>query len=233
MSSRRTTPQSLTDVEIQRITEELAGGSQPTVWFTSAAVGVAEGKSGKILALGNPAEGDFLQVRPTGSKDVMSFSPTEVTLTKPAVKKAAMPEKPTAPEKPTVPAQPAAVHPARPAAPAAAAQPVQPAAPAQPRPARPAAARKSKPAVEVVFTVTGTADGEWTVDVDHGKKRVVRALPVSGVAVSQAAKALAPEVSEAIESVLQAARDTQRAKVEQLQAELEQAQRLLAELSED
>lgn len=258
MSSPRTKPQPLSDTEIRQIAAELADGRPPMVWFTPAAVGVSEGRSGKVIALGDPAEGDFLQIRPTGSKDVMSFSPTEVTLAKPARKD----KRPTtsetagasrpAPRKDTaVSMSSTATAPATPAsAPApsdrsagapkpAASQPVsdakptaKPAAPAA-RPARekPAAAARKNKAPEVTVTLSGTADGEWTVDVVHGKKRTIKGLSVAGASVAQAAKLLHPEVSEVVDSVLEAVRNTQRAKVEQLQAELEQARRLLDELS--
>lgn len=83
----------------------------------------------------------------------------------------------------------------------------------------------------MTVTLSGTTDGEWTVDVVHGKKRTIKGLSVAGSSVAQAAKLLHPEVAEVVDSVLDAVRDSQRAKVEQLQAELEQARRLLDELS--
>jgi hypothetical protein len=87
------------------------------------------------------------------------------------------------------------------------------------------------PAVELVLTVTGTAEAtDWQAEVAHGGKRVVKALPVPAAAVAAAAKDLHPEVAEAIETVLSAARDRQRSRVEQLRSELEAAQRALADL---
>lgn len=258
MSARRTKPQPLSDTEIRQIAADLAAGRPPMVWFTAEAVGVPEGRSGKVLALGDPAEGDFLQVKPTGSKDVLSFSPTEVTLTKPARRPA--PEPAAKPRKDTPVSMPSSVAPSSvassplPPSPRPAntppAPPASKPAPAEPdrsaegqankgaaakQPARPAAksapaARKPK-APEVTVTLSGTADGEWTVDVVNGKKRTVRGLSVSGSAVAQAAKLLHPEVAEVVDSVLDSVRSSQRAKVEQLQSELEQARRLLDELS--
>ncbi|MBF5002434.1 hypothetical protein IRT45_35545 [Nocardia sp. BSTN01] len=255
MSSPRTKPQPLSDTEIRQIAAELADGRPPMVWFTPAAVGVSEGRSGKVIALGDPADGDFLQVRPTGSKDVMSFSPTEVTLAKPARKDkrtttsgttgatppatrkdtaVSMSSSVTAPPAPPTPAAvPAAA--SKTPAPQPASDPKPAAKPAAtpartPREKPAAAARKSK-APEVTVTLAGTADGEWTVDVVHGKKRTIKGLSVPGASVVQAAKLLHPEVAEVVDSVLDAVRDSQRAKVEQLQAELEQARRLLDELS--
>lgn len=261
MSSRRTKPQPLSDTEIRQIAADLAAGRPPMVWFTAEAVGVPEGRSGKVLALGDPAEGDFLQVRPTGSKDVLSFSPTEVTLTKPARRTApaaaAKPRKDTpvsmpssvtpsplppspAPES-AAPSRPAPAQPAPAAAKPAARGPAAESdagaesgkggAAKQPaRPAKAAPARKAK-TPEVTVTLSGTADGEWTVDVVNGKKRTVRGLSVVGSSVAQAAKLLHPEVAEVVDSVLESVRNSQRAKVEQLQSELEQARRVLDELS--
>ncbi|MRH88001.1 hypothetical protein GFY24_11180 [Nocardia sp. SYP-A9097] len=259
MSSRSTKPQPLSETEIRQIAEQIDAGRPPSVWFTAAAVGVPEGRSGKVISLGDPSEGDFLQVKPTGSKDVLSFGPTEVTLTKPARQQPAAGAKqktatrkdstvtmpspatiaatpPTAPSTPPAPkpdpAQPATDSTA-PAAPSEAAKAAaKPAAGASAaRPARNAAAAKKPKDPEVVVTLSGTADGEWTMDVVNGKKRTIKGLSVPGSAVSQAAKILHPEVAEVVDGVLEAVRLTQRAKVEQLQAELENARRLLNELA--
>ncbi|WP_330178634.1 DUF6319 family protein [Nocardia sp. NBC_01503] len=258
MSSRSTKPLPLSETEIRQIAEQIDAGRPPMVWFTAAAVGVPEGRSGKVISLGDPSEGDFLQVKPTGSKDVLSFGPTEVTLTKPARQQPAagakqktatrkdpnvtMPSPATiAATPPTAPSTPPAPKPetapvatdssssaVQPEAPKAAAKP---AAGAASRPARNAAAAKKPKDPEVVVTLSGTADGEWTLDVVNGKKRTIKGLSVPGSAVSQAAKLLHPEVAEVVDGVLEAVRLTQRAKVEQLQAELENARRLLDELA--
>ncbi|WP_024799624.1 DUF6319 family protein [Nocardia sp. BMG51109] len=282
MSSRRAKPQPLSDTEIRQIAAGIEEGRPPMVWFTAAAVGVPEGRSGKVVALGDPSEGDFLQVRPTGSKDVLPFSPTEVTLAKPpkkaspakaAPKKTAPPEseppkseaaptgttatktsatktsatRTSATRKDTAVSMPSTMSPSptppgpasvqHPAAGEAESKPAGPKPAAKqspsPRPARekgPAATRKSK-TPEVTVTLSGTADGEWTVDVVHGKKRTTRGLSVPGATVAQAAKILHPEVAEVVDAVLESVRSSQRVKVEQLQAELEQARRVLDELS--
>ncbi|MEU2030445.1 DUF6319 family protein [Nocardia amamiensis] len=250
MPSPRTKPQPLSDSEIQQIATDIAGGRPPMVWFTSAAVGVPEGRSGKVIALGDPADGDFLQIRPTGSKDVLSFSPTEVTLTKPprgAAGSTAQPKSTTRKESAvtqpstvtsTAPAPASAPTPKPLASAPAAGEPESagkgaakqaPAANAA-KPAK-AAPRKSK-APEVTVTLAGTADGEWSVDVVSGKKRTVRGLPVASSAVAQAAKILHPEVAEVVAGVMETLRGAQEAKVQQLQAELAEAKRLLEELSD-
>ncbi|MFI9400856.1 DUF6319 family protein [Nocardia sp. NPDC052316] len=255
MPSPKTKPKPLSDSEIQRIATDIAGGRPPMVWFTAAAVGVPEGRSGKVISLGDPADGDFLQVRPTGSKDVLSFSPTEVTLTKPprgaAPVSTAQPKSTTRKESPVTqpstltstatPPTPSSVTP-----PPVVPKPIastpesddqdggasKPAAKSTPAPAKAAKApaRPKAKAAEVTVTLTGTADGEWSVDVVSGKKRAVRGLAVPSSAVAQAAKILHPEVADVVAGILDAAREAQEAKVQQLQAELEAAKRLLDEL---
>ena len=275
MPSPRTTadskPKPLSDTEVQQISAEIAEGKPPMVWFTSAAVGVTQGKSGKVVALGDPADEDFLQVRPTGSKDVLSFSRNEVTLTKPprdrpaspakaeaakttpatnkesdasATQSAASPElRPARGSEPQKPSPPASRTPdsdtathngtaqtnAAPNGTAANGTDKPTAAPA--KSTKPSAARKAK-GPDITVTLTGTIDGDWTVDVTSGKKRTVRALPVASSAVAQAAKLLHSEVAEVVDGVLEAARGAQQAKVAQLQAELEQAKRTLEDLSD-
>lgn len=237
---------SLSPEDLDHLRSELAEGRPPMVWFTAAAVGVEAGRSAKVLAFTEPEEGDFIQVRPTGAKDELSFSPGELTLEKPAPRKKA-PAKP-APAKPadeTTPTPaPAPIEypyepeprpvPAKPTPKPTAPKPTTDAKPAETkpetRPARPAARKQAKPA-EVTVTLTSTAEGEWTVDVQTGAKRVLKGAPVAASAVAQAAKLLPPEVDEAVEGVLSAARERHMARVEQLRAELEAAQRALDELT--
>ncbi|GGP73095.1 DUF6319 family protein [Saccharothrix coeruleofusca] len=219
---------SLSPQDLDHLREELAAGRQPAVWFTAAAVGVEAGRSAKVLAFTEPAEGDFIQVRPTGAKDELSFSPAELTLEKPAPRKRT-PAPPPAP----APAEPAPIehiYTPEPKPVVTKPKPAPAAAPAQaPAPARPAR-KQAKPA-EVTVTLTSTAEGEWTVDVQTGSKRTLRNAPVQAAAVAQAAKHLLPEVAEAVEAVLSAARERHLARVEQLRAELEAAQRALDELT--
>jgi hypothetical protein len=233
----------LSSDELREIREELSAGTTPTVWFTGSAVGVQEGRSGKVVALGEPAEGDFIQVRPAGSKDVLSFSAAEVTKVKPPRKRATPPEppaKPAAKPKAAAPAKPAAeqTKPAAPAKPRAAAAPVSaPATPSAPAKRAESAAvgrkpRQAKPIGGATVTLTADQDGQWSVEVSTGKKRVVRPTPVAANAVAQAAKALHADVAAAVEPLIDAAREQQRARVEKLRAELAAAQAALDELAD-
>jgi len=227
---------SLSDEDLAQLRAELAGGRPPMVWFTSAAVGVPAGGSAKIVAFADPAEGDFVQVRPTGSKDALSFSPSELTRTRPPRKrvtagrvpaKAAPKPKPTAPSPPLAPpAQPPEIRPTEARPPAARPPATRPAA-APPRraPVRPVAA------AEVTIILASTEAGDWTVEVLVGKKRAVRAIPVSPAEVARAAKALPAQVAEAVDRALDSARRQQQARVAQLEAELAKAQRALKDLS--
>ena len=60
---------------------------------------------------------------------------------------------------------------------------------------------------------------------------MARGLAVSASAVSRAAKELHTDLSTTIDEVINEARETQKAKVAALEAELEQAKQALAELN--
>ena len=79
-------------------------------------------------------------------------------------------------------------------------------------------------------SLTATADGEWTVDVRIGTKRIVTALPLPAADVATAARSLPAAVAEAIEASIEGARRRQRDRVEQLRAELDAAQQVLDQL---
>jgi hypothetical protein len=197
---------SLSDDEVERLRGELTAGKSVAVWFTAAAVGVTAGQSGKVVGFSEPAEGDFVQVKPTGSRDVLSFSPGELTVVKPLVKPVPKPKPQPTPPTP----EPEIV------------VGIEPAPVVRRQPAH-------KPA-EVTVTLHSTVEGEWTVDVLVGKKRVVRWTPVPAGDVARAARSLPAEVGEAIGTALEAAKRRQLSRVEQLKAELDAAQRALRDL---
>jgi hypothetical protein len=97
------------------------------------------------------------------------------------------------------------------------------------RPRKQSTARKTR-TVELILTVTGTADGEWQAELTHAGKRVVQGLPVAAAAVSRAAKELHPDISGGIDTVINAAREQHRARMEELEAELDKVKQALAEL---
>jgi hypothetical protein len=97
------------------------------------------------------------------------------------------------------------------------------------RPRKQSTARKTR-TVELILTVTGTAEGEWQAELTHGGKRVVQGLSVAAAAVSRAAKELHPDISGGIETVINAAREQHQARMEELEAELNKVKAALAEL---
>jgi hypothetical protein len=235
-------PAPLSEQDLAAARAELAEGRLFPVWFTAAAVGVPVGGSAKIVSVGEAAEGDFIEVRPTGTRDTVFCSPNELTSTRPPRRRRAK-ESPPQPSEP----QPAPLQveepPARRARPVARENAPAPAPSAQERSverngAAPQAAQarrtgrsgSARPA-EVTVTLTSTAEGEWTVEVATGRKRTVRPTPVQPGDVAKAARSLPAAVTEAIESSLAAARQRQAERVERLRAELDAAQRALQDLS--
>ena len=95
--------------------------------------------------------------------------------------------------------------------------------------ARKTAGRKAK-TIELVLTVTGTADGEWRAELKQGSSYLARDLAVAAAAVSRAAKELHQDLATPIDSIIEEARVQQAAKVSALEAELEAARRVLADL---
>ncbi|SER32746.1 hypothetical protein SAMN05216188_110100 [Lentzea xinjiangensis] len=102
----------------------------------------------------------------------------------------------------------------------------------KPKPARAKSTAKKTRTVELTLTVTGTAEGEWQADLVHGTQRVVSGLVIPAIAVAKAAKELHEDIADGIESVLEAARDQHRTRMEELEAELARVKAQLAELSE-
>ncbi|GAA3049733.1 hypothetical protein GCM10010464_12460 [Pseudonocardia yunnanensis] len=232
----------LSEQDLAEARQELAAGRPLTVWFTPAAVGVPANGSAKVISIDEVAEGDFIQVKPAGSRDTMFCSPSELTRTRPARKKVQRPaerapesvmpseEAPqaSAPEKPRPEPEPEWT-PAPPPAPLKAPPPAPAPVKAPDRPRSTGSRSAGRPA-EVTVTLNATAEGEWTVEVMIGKKRTVRPTPVQPGDVAKAARALPSVVAEAIDASLEAARQRQLERVERLSAELEAAQRALHEL---
>lgn len=134
-------------------------------------------------------------------------------------------------EAPAETAQAAQPEPA--AEPKAAAEPKVEAAPEQPakRGRKPSTARKTR-TVELTLTVTGTMDGEWQADLSHSGSRVLQGLQIPAAAVSRAAAELHEDISKAIESVLDVAREQHQARLAELEAELTKVKQALADLQD-
>jgi hypothetical protein len=100
----------------------------------------------------------------------------------------------------------------------------------RPKGAASASTAKKTRTVELILTVTGTADGEWQAELKNGSKWVAKGLEIPAAAVSRAAKELHADLSGPIDEVINQAREAQAAKVAALEAELEKAKQALAEL---
>ena len=96
-------------------------------------------------------------------------------------------------------------------------------------PAKKAPGKKTK-MLELTLTVTGTADGEWRAELKQGSTYLARNLAVAAAAVSRAAKELHEDLSTPIDGLIEEARSQQAARVAALEAELEAARKVLADL---
>jgi hypothetical protein len=216
--------------DIATLRAAVENGERPTVYFTGAAVGVQGVRSGKVVAVGDVAEDDFVQVKPAGQDDVLSFSPGELTLSKP--RQGA--RRPTGGSRAGGPGTTKAHSPESrqndETAPAADSGPRSKQATARlpARTSRQAAATATSP--KVTITISSDEQGGWRVEVLVGRRKPVRGLAVSAGAVAKAASALSPDVAEAIDAALAAAREQQRVTVERLRGELAAAERTLDEL---
>ncbi|GAA1230378.1 DUF6319 family protein [Pseudonocardia alaniniphila] len=86
--------------------------------------------------------------------------------------------------------------------------------------------------IELTLTVSGTADGDWQAELKQGTTWLSRGLPVTAAAVTRAAQELHEELAGPIEAVIGAAREQRAARVAALEAELEQARKALAEITD-
>jgi hypothetical protein len=87
--------------------------------------------------------------------------------------------------------------------------------------------------VELTLTVTGTLDGAWQADLMHGSNRVVQGLSIPAAAVSKAAQELHPEIAEAIDEVINAAREQHESRLRELEAEVAKVKQALADLGDE
>lgn len=86
--------------------------------------------------------------------------------------------------------------------------------------------------IELMLTVSGTADGEWQAELKQGSTWLTRGLPVSAASVLRAAQELHAEIAAPIDAVIGAAREQRAARVAELEAELAEARKALAEMEQ-
>ncbi|MBP2368930.1 DUF6319 family protein [Pseudonocardia parietis] len=84
--------------------------------------------------------------------------------------------------------------------------------------------------VTMTLTVSGSADGDWQAELKNGSTWVARGLPVTASAVSAAAAALHADLAGPVAELIESARAAKASRVAELEAELEQARKDLAEL---
>ena len=96
-------------------------------------------------------------------------------------------------------------------------------------PAKRVTGKKTK-TLELTLTVIGTADGEWRAELKQGSTYLARNLAVAAAAVSRAARELHEDLCTPIDGLIEEARSQQAARVAALEAELEAARKVLADL---
>jgi hypothetical protein len=99
-----------------------------------------------------------------------------------------------------------------------------------PRPAAKKTTGKKAKTIQLMLTVTGTADGEWRAELKQGSTFLARDVAVTAAAVSRAAKEMHDDIAVPLDAVIEEARTQQAAKVAALEAELEAARKALADL---
>lgn len=220
MSGRRTsTPaaESLTTDDLTTLSAALADGRRATVYVREAvpSLGLDAGSSARVVSI----SGTTVTVRPRGIDDELPYEADELRITK------ASPPKPEPAKKTSRRKTPAAS--AATAAPAPAPQRKTPA----PQP-RPAAKRTPKRAAQALtLTIHGTADNEWSVAVTRGTKKPPRSRPVTPESVDAAVGSLGDAAAhDAVTSLLSAAREEAKRRVDELSRELEAAKQALAAL---
>jgi hypothetical protein len=75
-------------------------------------------------------------------------------------------------------------------------------------------------------------EGEWQADLSHSGSRVLQGLSIPAAAVSRAAAELHEDISKAIESVLDVARQQHQSRLAELEAELSKVKQALADLQD-
>ncbi|MGV9744257.1 DUF6319 family protein [Rhodococcus zopfii] len=252
---RRAGADHLSDEQLAELTTALAEDRRATVYLIEGipSLGIEPGASAKVIAV----DGRTVMVRPKGVNDELPFEFDELRMTRPAAAPRTRPAEaaPAAPRpvaksapapKPAASTSPAA-KPAASTSPAA-----KPAASTSPA-AKPAtketavstppsqsveptskpkpAARRPKKQPGVSITITIDPDTEWTVAVAHGTRRVGKPTPVGPDAVERAVRELGDESAlEAVQSVIDEARQAAEERVAQLSAQLEEAKKALESL---
>lgn len=227
---------SLSSADVSHLESVLAQGKKPKVMFTDAAGQVA-GRSGKVVALEDDRDGDFVVV--AFGSDQLPFSAAELRL--PARGEAARAKAPRQRSGPVAPpgpglieTEPAASKPRRSEAASVERKPtgVNASEPAKtveaPRKKAPRQRAAKTPELTVVLVYE---DGAWSVSVARGSRTAVKARPIGhAAALAMCAAAASPEVDEQVAEVVERIRAETAEQAEALRKQLEEAEARLAEL---
>ncbi|MGW0019792.1 DUF6319 family protein [Rhodococcus sp. NPDC003382] len=248
---RRAGADHLSDEQLAELTTALAEDRRATVYLIEGipSLGIEPGTSAKVIGI----DGRTVTVRPKGVNDELPFEYDELRLTRPATPKSRAAEptpaapRPSAKPAPAPAPKPAAASVSKPAASNPTPKPASNAAPkpatketavptppsqsAEPAPKPKTATRRPKKQPGVSITITIDPDNEWTVAVAHGARRVGKPTPVGPDAVERAVRELGDETAlEAVQSVIDEARQAAEERVAQLSAQLEEAKKALESL---
>ncbi|MEO9221787.1 MAG: DUF6319 family protein [Mycobacteriaceae bacterium] len=211
---------SLTVDDLARLQSALNAGKRPSVYLRDGvpSLGVDAASSARVVSV----DAETVTVRPKGVGDDVPFDAGELFATRAAATAAAAAVNTAAAAVNTAAAARRAVP-----APRAAATPLRrkaaPRASATPR-------ASDDPPPPVTVTLSGSADGRWTVHCAPGTRGP--ATPVAAEAVSRAVAALGEDsVRAAVADVLEHARRAAARRVAELSSELERAQHALDALS--
>lgn len=212
-------PVPLTVDDLARLQSALDAGKRPSVYLRDGvpSLGVDAASSARVVSV----DAETVTVRPKGVGDDVPFEAGELYATRAAATAAAAAVSTAPPARRAIPASRTAATPVR--------------RKAVPRPSTApqasAAPRASDdPPPPVTVTLSGSADGGWTVHCVPGTGGP--ATPVAAEAVSRAVAALGEDsVSAAVAGVLEHARRSAARRVAELSSELERAQLALDALS--
>ena len=226
---------SLSSADITHLESVLSQEKKPKVMFTESAGQVA-GKAGKVVALDQTREGDFVLV--AFGSDQLPFSPAELRLPERGESaKAKAPRQRAAAAAPEPPPGPGLL-PEEPAAKTAeaaerktvseTAETKPEAAPARKKAPRARTAKDKHPELTVTLTYE---DGEWAVAAAKGARTLVKGVHVGHTAALAMCEATeSAEVREIVTEVVDRIRSEAEAEAEALRKRLEEAEARLAEL---
>lgn len=234
---------SLSSADITHLESVLAQGKKPKVMFTDSAGQVA-GRSGKVVALDDAREGDFLMV--AFGSDELPFSPAELRLPQRGeTSRAKTPRQRDTTTSPAAPPGPGLLPDApEPAAKTAAesstaerktvSQPASEtkteAAPARKKATRARSAKDRHPELTITLTYE---DGEWAVAAAKGARTLVKGVHIShAAALAMCSSAESAEVDDLVAEVVERIRSEAAEEAAALRKRLEEAEARLAELGQ-